>query len=96
MKNLSEIKLLLQLNKKMLHKKYGLKSIAIFGSLARNEATYYSDVDLLVEFEKPIGLGFVLLGDELEKILGVSVDIVTPGALKPKMFEYIKKDLQYV
>jgi predicted nucleotidyltransferase len=76
--------------------KYDLKSIALFGSIAREEATEKSDIDILVEFEKPIGLEFVLLADELEEILGIQVDLVTPKALKPKMFEYIKQDLQYV
>lgn len=96
MKNINEIKELLQKNKFELMKRYNLRSIAIFGSITRNEATEKSDVDILVEFEKPIGLEFVMLADELENILGVKVDLVTPNALKPKMFEYIKQDLQYV
>jgi uncharacterized protein len=96
MKSISEIKLLLQSNKQHLINKYNLKSIALFGSFARDEATVNSDVDILVEFEKPIGLDFVLLADELEEILDVKVDLVTPGAIKPKMFEYIKRDLLYV
>lgn len=96
MKTISEIKELLKKNKKDLMMKYDLKSIALFGSIAREEATEKSDIDILVEFEKPIGLEFVLLADELEEILGIKVDLVTPKALKPKMFEYIKQDLQYV
>lgn len=96
MKTLEEIKLILQLNKKRVMEKYGLKSIALFGSYARNEINEFSDVDLLVEFDRPIGLDFVLLGDELEDILNIKVDIVTPQAIKPKMFEYIKRDLVYV
>ncbi len=96
MKNINEIKLLLQQNKADLINRYNLKSIALFGSITRNEATNKSDVDILVEFDKPIGLDFVLLADELETILGVKVDLVTTNALKPKMFEYIKQDLQYV
>jgi len=96
MKNINEIKELLQQNKTDLINRYNLRSIALFGSITRNEATSKSDVDILVEFEKPIGLDFVLLADELETILGVKVDLVTTNALKPKMFEYIKQDLQYV
>lgn len=96
MKNINEIKELLQKNKVELMKRYNLRSIALFGSITRNEATEKSDVDILVDFEKPIGLEFVMLADELENILGVKVDLVTPNALKPKMFEYIKQDLQYV
>lgn len=96
MKSISEIKLLLLSNKPDLMKKYSLKSLALFGSFVRDEATENSDLDILVEFDNPIGLEFVLLADELEEILGVKVDLVTPKALKPKMFEYIKQDLQYV
>ncbi len=96
MKKLSEIKSLLELDLQKIKEKYHIKQIGIFGSVARDEATEFSDVDILVEFEKPIGLDFVLLGDELEEILGVKVDIVTPNALKPKMYDYIKQDLVYV
>jgi uncharacterized protein len=96
MKNINEIIKLLQKNKVDLMMRYNLKSIALFGSITRNEETEKSDVDILVEFDKPIGLDFVLLADELETILGVKVDLVTTNALKPNMFEYIKHDLQYV
>lgn len=96
MKNISEIKHLLQSHKAKLVEKYNLKNLAIFGSFAREEATDKSDIDILVEFNKPIGLDFVTLAEELEEILGIKVDLVTPNAIKPKMFDYIKKDLQYV
>lgn len=96
MKDIQEIKTLLQKNKLYLINKYQLKSIALFGSITRNEATLNSDIDILVEFEKPIGLEFVLLADELENILGARVDLVTPKAIKPKMFELIKQDILYV
>lgn len=96
MKDVKEIKALLEKNKLYLINKYQLKSIALFGSITRNEATVHSDVDILVEFQKPIGLEFVLLADELEDILGLKVDLVTPNAIKPKMLEMIKQDLLYV
>jgi hypothetical protein len=96
MKDINEIKELLQKNKINLMLKYNLKCIALFGSITRNEATEKSDIDILVDFEKPIGLEFVVLADELEEILGVKVDLVTPNAIKPKMFDYIKRDLLYV
>lgn len=96
MKKLSEIKLLLQAHQQSLKEKYHIKQLGIFGSVAREEADDFSDVDILVELEEPIGLDFVLLGDELEEILGLKVDIVTPNAIKPKMFDYIKQDLIYV
>ncbi|MEJ5261374.1 MAG: nucleotidyltransferase family protein [Ignavibacterium sp.] len=96
MKNLNEIKMLLELYKPELMAKYSVKSIGLFGSIVRGDATAESDIDILVEFEKPIGLDFVMLADELEKILGVKVDLVTPNAIKPRMYEYIKMELVYV
>lgn len=96
MKKLAEIKRLLAINRQKFQVVYGVKRIGIFGSVARNEASELSDIDVLVEFEKPIGLDFVLLGDELEQILGIHVDLVTPNALNPRMFNYIKQDLVYV
>ena len=96
MKNLNEIKKLLEEYKQILKDKYHIKSIGLFGSVVRGDATSVSDIDILVEFEEPIGLDFVILGDELEELLGVKVDLVTPNAIKPRMFQYIKQDIIYV
>ena len=96
MKNSNEIKNLLAEYKQTLIHKYHIKSMGLFGSAVRGDASDVSDIDILVEFEKPIGLDFVLLGNELEEILGVKVNLVTPNAIKPHMFDYIKQDLIYV
>lgn len=96
MKNLNEIKKLLEYHKQRLKDRYNIKNIGLFGSIVRGDATAKSDIDILVEFEKPIGLDFVSLADELEDILGVKVDLVTPNAIKPRMMEYVKHDLIYV
>jgi predicted nucleotidyltransferase len=62
---------------------YGVKSLALFGSVARGEARVGSDVDLLVEFNRPVGLfGLVGLQQRLEELLGCPVDIGTPDSLK--------------
>ena len=73
---------------------FGVKSLAVFGSVARNEATAASDVDLLVEFDRPVGLfDFVRLQHRLEEILGVpKVDLVTPAGLREPMREQILKE----
>lgn len=96
MKTIDEIKKLIDQHKPMLKAKYNIKNVGLFGSIVRGDVNPDSDVDILVEFEKPIGLDFVLLADELEEILGVKVDLVTPNAIKPTLFEYIKQDLIYV
>jgi len=64
----------------------GVKSLAIFGSLARGEATPTSDIDVLVEFDRPVGLfEFIRLKLYLEDLTGRRVDLVTPDAIRPTM-----------
>ncbi|MFZ5911324.1 MAG: nucleotidyltransferase family protein [Chloroflexota bacterium] len=74
--------------------KFGVKSLFLFGSVARNESTAASDVDLLVEFNRPVGyFGLFALQDYLEKLLGCSVDVGTPDSLKPYIRERIAGEL---
>lgn len=96
MKNLQDIHEALRSNKKTLFEKYGLSFLAIFGSYARNQQTKNSDVDILVEFEKPVGVEFIDLATELEKILNTKVDLVSKRGLKPKYFQSISNELSYV
>lgn len=64
----------------------GVKSLALFGSMARGESSDRSDVDLLVEFDRPVGLlKFVQVQRYLAELLESRVDLVTLDALKPKM-----------
>ena len=65
----------------------GVNSLALFGSLARDEAIDSSDVDLLVEFVRPTGLlGLIALKHALEKALEVEkVDLLTPEGLHPAL-----------
>jgi predicted nucleotidyltransferase len=62
---------------------FGVRRLSLFGSVARDEATQESDVDLLVEFDRPVGLfHFFRLRHYLEEILGTeNVDLVMPEAL---------------
>ena len=65
-----------------------------FGSVARDEARPDSDVDLLVEFDRPVGLfTFVRLKRYLEEILGSPVDLGTPDSLKPYLKEAIIQEV---
>lgn len=69
---------------------YGVSSLALFGSVARDEATSTSDVDLLVEFDRPVGLfGLFALQDHLEKLFECPVDLGTPDSLKPRIRENV-------
>ena len=96
MNSVTDIKKTLQQYKSNLQNDYAVKSLGIFGSFARNEESETSDVDILVEFEKPIGLKFVDLADYLETILKTKVDLVSKNAVKPKLMAYINQDIQYV
>src|SRR5438094_868919 len=80
-----------------LQKKYPIKRLALFGSVNREDFNpEKSDVDILVEFNGEVGYEFVELADELEQLLGLKVDLVSRGALKPPHWEYLKSRMQYV
>jgi predicted nucleotidyltransferase len=96
MTNLSDIKSILKSNKQRLTEKYGLSVIAIFGSYCRGQQTESSDVDILVDFQKPIGIEFIDLASELEKLLKIRVDLVSKNGIKPQYFKHIEQDLNYV
>lgn len=73
-----------------IQKRYGLRSMAIFGSRTRGEAKPDSDLDVLVEFENPPGLlRFQELEEELSQVTGLKVDLVMKSALKPRMGDRI-------
>jgi len=96
MKNLNSIKEILLKNKQRLTEKYGLSFLAIFGSYTRNQQTETSDVDILVEFNKPIGIEFIDLAEELEKILNLKVDLVSKNGVKENYLKSIVDELEYV
>ena len=96
-KNLDKIRKILDENKIYLRRKYGVKEIGVFGSYARGEQGKDSDIDILVEFSKPIGFfKFLELEEYLEKLLGVKVDLVSKKALKPRIGECIMREVVFV
>ena len=73
----------------------GVKSLKLFGSVVRGEAGPGSDIDILVEFCKPVGLlAFVRLKQRLSELLGAPVDLVTLDALKPALRDGILHEAQ--
>ncbi|MDI6801355.1 MAG: nucleotidyltransferase family protein [Thermodesulfovibrionales bacterium] len=97
MKNFEEIKEMLRKHKDELKEQYGLKEIGIFGSYVRGEQNEKSDIDILVELEKPIGfIRFFRLENTLSQLLGVPVEIVTKKALKPHIGKRILQEVIYV
>jgi hypothetical protein len=61
---------------------FGIRKIGIFGSFAKGHPNEQSDIDILVEFERPIGLRFIELGEYLEKLLGRKVEVLTPAGVQ--------------
>jgi len=93
----NEILKTLRAHRDELRQRFGVKSLAVFGSVARGEARPDSDVDILVEFEgratfdRYMGLKFFL-----EDLLGRRVDLVTRKALKPRMRPFVEREAIYV
>lgn len=68
----------------------GVLSLLLFGSMARDEARPDSDIDMLVELQRPAGLfKLIEVQQRLEEILGRSVDLGTPGGLKSGIKERV-------
>lgn len=80
-----------------LESRFHVKSIGIFGSVARNENTDTSDLDLIVDFSEPVGMfKFLELRDYLRLALDTDIDLTTPRALKPAIRQTVEKDVLYV
>jgi len=96
-KKLVEIKKVLKKNETFLKEEFKVKEIGIFGSYVRGEQKKKSDLDILVEFRKPIGLfEFMDMEEYLAKILGIKVDLVSKKALKPRIGKHILEEVIYI
>jgi predicted nucleotidyltransferase len=73
--------------------RFGVKRLALFGSVARDEARPDSDVDVLVEFDGPVTLDrYMGLKFQLEDALGARVDLVTTTGLKPRVRPVVERE----
>ncbi len=87
----------LSAHKNELREQFGVRSLWIFGSAARDVATEASDVDVLVEFDRPTGyLGLIALQQRLEDLFGCKVDVGTPNSLKPRIRAKVLQERIYV
>lgn len=77
---------------------YGVRTLGLFGSFARNEQTDSSDVDLLVDFEtdKETYRNFIGFAYFMEELLGRRVEVVTRNGLSPYIGPHILKEVQDV
>jgi uncharacterized protein len=95
--SIESLKPVLEANLDLLREKYGLKSLGVFGSYVRGEQKRNSDLDLLVEFEKPIGLfKFLEMEEYLSDLLKVKVDLVSKKALKPRIGKRILEETVFL
>jgi hypothetical protein len=76
--------------------RYGIRSLALFGSRARGDACETSDVDVLVDIDPRVGLEFIDLAEAMEQRLGLHVDLISTRALAPRHRKVIEADLVYV
>lgn len=79
-----------------LTKNYAVREIGLFGSFSDDSYTEDSDIDILVELERPIGWKIFTLEIYLEKIFGRKIDLVTKNALKEQIKDSILKQVNYV
>ncbi len=77
-----------------LNQRFGARSVALFGSAARDELRPDSDIDILIEFEQePTFDAYFGAKDYLEAVLSRPVDLVTTGGLKPRARQHVERDL---
>lgn len=95
---ISKTEILEKLNelKPILQKDYSVKSIGLFGSYSDNSFNEESDIDILVELEKPIGWKIISLEIFLEDVFKRKIDLVTKNALKEQLKNNILNQIQYV
>ena len=82
--------------KPILYKDYSVKQIGLFGSFSDDSNTDESDIDLLLEFEKPIGWKYFSLEIYLETVFGRKIDLVTKNALKEQIKDNILSQVKYI
>ncbi len=82
--------------KPILYRNYSVTEIGLFGSFAEGDFSEESDIDILVELEKPIGWKIFSLELFLEQIFKRKIDLVTKNALKDQIKENILNQVNYV
>jgi predicted nucleotidyltransferase len=95
-KELTAVKDILTKLKPGLSDRYFVDSIGLFGSIVRNDYNENSDIDIIVTFNRPVGIEFIDLADELEIKLNRKVDLVSKNGIKEKYFRVIEPEIIYV
>jgi uncharacterized protein len=82
--------------KPILNKDYSVREIGLFSSFSDNTFNEDSDIDILVDFERPIGWRFFTLEIYLEKTFNRKIDLLTKNALKEQIKDNILCQINYV
>ena len=96
MTELTNVKQILSQLKPELQQKYYVNSIGLFGSIVRDDFTDKSDVDIIVDFSRPIGIEFIDLADYIESKLSKKIDLISRNGVKAKYFHQIESEIIYV
>ena len=96
MGQLAEIKKVLEQLKPELARKFHVQTIGLFGSVVRDDYSPSSDIDIIVDFERPIGIEFIDLANYMEQRLQRKVDLVSRNGVKDKYFKAIEREIVYV
>lgn len=73
---------------------YGVRRIGLFGSIAKGSSGDSSDVDVAVEFERPIGFKFIEFAEDLERLLGRRLDVLTPAGIRGIRIARVAKNIR--
>lgn len=92
--NKDEITRLMRKSHDVLATEYGVSRIGIFGSAVKDAMTKDSDLDVVVEFERPIGFKFIRLVEYLENLFGTKVDVITKDGLKNIRVKEVARDIE--
>ena len=87
---------ILRAKRPQLEKRYPISELAVFGSYARGDYNEASDIDILVDFNDRIGIGFISLAHELEDLFHKKVDLVSRKGIKKRYLPFVEKNLIHV
>ena len=96
MLHLHEVKDQLVKLKPELAAKFHVKSLGLFGSVVRDDFNPQSDIDIIVDFDQPVGIEFIDLANCMEALFLTKVDLVSRKGIKDKYFQLIEKEIIYV
>ena len=96
MNGLDNIVTILTQLKPELIEKYHVSSIGVFGSVVRDDFSSTSDVDIIVDFSRQIGVEFIDLANFIEKKLNIPVDLISRKGVKERYLKQIEHEIIYV